>query len=437
MTPCGVCWTKWRCEALRDIWGFLIQTLTASVAAAILLLVKEMFRDKLPPRWQFSIWGLLLVFLLIPAGRTGYYALINIPLWVETCKTLLTGSYTLTQVFASIPLPPLSAPQTAADWIYLAYFAGVAALLARYLLSYFRLRRALKRGRTPQESVMAQLRSVAKQYHLPECPAVEVEGLSSAFLCGVFRPVLALPAGKVPEDKVLLHELQHLKHKDVLWGLVICLFRCIHWCNPLLWYCADRAGNDIEAACDQRVLEALEGEERRDYGRILLAMSNDRYARAPGTSSMANGGKNIRRRIEAIARFKKYPAGMGLVSVCMAILLFAHLIGVPAESIYLPQHQLPEEIEFAAAMASARTVQCTTYAGAMDTYAKAVMAESGIYRALCSPLDQHEALFDSATATTSHEKDIPWSSGLTYPVNMESGYYIYNLEALENGAYQG
>ena len=38
---------------------------------------------------------------------------------------------------------------------------------------------------------------------------------------------------------------------------------------------------------------------------------------SPGTSSMANGGRNIRRRIEAIARFKKYPAGMALASVCV------------------------------------------------------------------------------------------------------------------------
>lgn len=78
------------------------------------------------------------------------------------------------------------------------------------------------------------------------------------------------------DGKVLLHELLHLRHRDAAWGLVICLFRCLHWCNPLLWYCADRAGNDLEARCDQRVLELLEGEERRDYGRILLSMANEK-----------------------------------------------------------------------------------------------------------------------------------------------------------------
>lgn len=102
------------------------------------------------------------------------------------------------------------------------------------------------------------------------------------------------------DEKVILHELLHYRYHDVAWGMGICLVQCLHWCNPLMQYCANRAGNDLEALCDQRVLERLEGEERRDYGRILLSMADEAYARAPGTSSIANGGANIRRRIQAL-----------------------------------------------------------------------------------------------------------------------------------------
>ncbi len=34
---------------MRDIWAFLLQTLTASGVAVLLLIVKAMFRDKLSP----------------------------------------------------------------------------------------------------------------------------------------------------------------------------------------------------------------------------------------------------------------------------------------------------------------------------------------------------------------------------------------------------
>ena len=69
---------------MRDIWAFLLQTLTASGTAVLLLVVKAMFQDKLSPRWQFSIWGVLGVILLIPAGMFGRYALFNWPLLIES-----------------------------------------------------------------------------------------------------------------------------------------------------------------------------------------------------------------------------------------------------------------------------------------------------------------------------------------------------------------
>lgn len=37
-----------------DLWAFLLQTLTASGVAALLLLLKALFQDKLPPKWQFA-----------------------------------------------------------------------------------------------------------------------------------------------------------------------------------------------------------------------------------------------------------------------------------------------------------------------------------------------------------------------------------------------
>ena len=402
---------------MTDIWSFLLQTLTASGAAALLLAVKAMFRDKLPPRWQFGVWGLLGLALLLPAGLGGRYALVDWPWLVEAARTALTGECgALARVTAPVPLPSPAPPRSAADWLYWLYAAGAAGLLIRYLASYARLRAALRRGR-PADS--GPILAAAGKYGLRACPAVEVEGLPSAFVCGVFRPVLALPAGRETDEKVLLHELLHLKHHDAAWGLVVCLFRCLHWCNPLLWHCADLAGNDLEALCDQRVLERLEGEDRRDYGRILLSMADEKYARAPGTTSMANGGRQIRRRIEAIARFKRYPDGMALVSVCMALLLAAPLLaGSRAQ-------ELRQGFGAPAAMASARTTWCTTPDGALDAYAKAVLEGNALYRAMCAPLSEQNALAEQLEAG--------WDSGLRDGVSKEDGYQIYNLAPAGDG----
>lgn len=417
---------------MTDLWSFLLQTLTASGVAALLLAVKAMFRDKLSPRWQFGIWGVLALVLLLPAGWGGRYVLANWPMWVEALKSALTGQFgTLTRVIAPVPLPRLAPPRTAADWLYLLYLAGAAALLARYLISYARLRRALKRGRPGQNE---RVRAVAERYGLPACPAVEVDGLPTAFICGVFKPVLALPAGVETDEKVILHELLHLKYKDVLWGWLIALLRCLHWCNPLLWLCADRAGNDLEALCDQRVLERLEGEERRDYGRILLSMADEKYARTPGTSSAANGGKNIARRIQDIARFKRYPAGMALVSVCVALVL-----GVPLVVGAWAQADWPVVNSTDLLMAYARTTRCSTYAGAFDTYAKAVMAQRFDYRAMCAPLSEQDAL---AAEGWRWREELQGDWDWHYPdwrngIDIGRGYQLYNLAPVGEDAWEG
>lgn len=415
---------------MRDFWSFLLQTLTASGAAALLLVVKAMFRDKLSPRWQSAVWGVLGLALLVPAGLGGRYILFNWPWLVETVRSALTGEYgALARVTVPVPLPPPAAPRTAADWLYLVYAAGVLFFLGRYLVSYVRLRRALRRG-SPADS--APIRAAAGKYGLPVCPAVEVEGLPSAFICGVVRPVLALPAGEAPDEKVLLHELLHLKYHDAAWGLLICFFRCLHWCNPLLWHCADLAGNDLESLCDQRVLERLEGEDRRDYGRILLRMANERYARAPGTSSMANGGKNIRRRVEAIARFKRYPAGMALVSVCVALVMAPPLLlGSHAQAVRPGRGG--SAVGTAAAMASARTTWCTTYAGALDAYAKAVLTQDILYRAMCAPLEDQADL----AAQLRRGGEPRWDCGLAEEPYVHGGYQICDLVPAGEDVHEG
>ena len=416
---------------MRDIWSFFLQTLTASGVAVLLLVVKAMFRDKLSPRWQFSAWGILAMVLLLPAGLGGRYVLVNWPLYVETARSAFTGEFgALAKVAAPVPLPSLSPLRSVEDWLFFLYVAGAALHLLRYIISYVCLRMALHRG-TPADDM--PIRAAAERYNLPTCPAVEIEGLSSAFVCGVFRPVLALPAGVEVDEKVLLHELLHLKYHDAAWGLVIGLFRCIHWCNPLLWLCADLAGNDLETLCDQRVLERLEGEDRRDYGRILLSMADEKYARAPGTSSMANGGANIRRRIEAIARFKRYPKGMGLVSVCVILVLAAPLLaGQKAE---VMDASIPPVSKRAAVMAAARTNYCTTSAGAFDTYAKAVLRDCIPYRAMCAPLAEQSEL---AAAYRQGVWYWDWEgSSLAMYTDRSKGYYIYNLKEVEEDVWEG
>lgn len=413
-----------------DIWEFLLQTLTLSGVAVLLLVVKAVFKDKLPPKWQFAVWGILGLTALIPAGLFGRYPLFNWQVLIQLVKPLF-GEYGYTRVL--FPFPVLrSLPRSLPQWLFFLYTMGVVAHILIYSLSYLRLKLALRSGRKPDKETLSRIEAVAAAQGIRLCPVLEVEDLPCAFVCGIFRPVLVIPSDKQTDEKVILHELFHLKNRDTLWSAVICLLRCLHWCNPLLCYCADRALNDLESRCDQNVLEQLEGEQRREYGHILLSMANEKFSRTPGSTGIHNGGKKIAQRIENIARFKKYPQGMHLVSICVILVLVAGTtVGGQAAEFYETGNNV------ALSLAVARSTPCTTVAGAFDTYAKALLDRNGYYRAMCAPDEMQAQLLTQMSEKRAQGKYPLWEPELENQVNVQSGYYIYNLTQINRNTWQG
>ncbi|MCD8127885.1 MAG: M56 family metallopeptidase [Clostridiales bacterium] len=207
---------------MTSLWAFLLQTLTVSAAAVLLLALKRLFADKLSPRWQYGVWCLLALRVLLPVS-TSRDTLLTLPVWVEAVKTAaeqhLSSAYSAPYAPVSVaaPVPWLAAtPRSVTDWLFVLYTVGVILSLLWYALSYVRLRRLLRFGLPLTEEMEGQMERVCQWYGLRACPALRLEGLSSAFVCGVFRPVLVLPAEREVDDKVLLHELLHLRHRDAL-----------------------------------------------------------------------------------------------------------------------------------------------------------------------------------------------------------------------------
>ena len=70
---------------MYNFWGFLLQTLSVSIVALIILLLKRVFEDKLSPRWQYSIWVLLAIRILVPVN-VSKYIIPQLALWIEVFK---------------------------------------------------------------------------------------------------------------------------------------------------------------------------------------------------------------------------------------------------------------------------------------------------------------------------------------------------------------
>lgn len=419
---------------MTNIWGFLLQTISVSLTVLLLLFIKYLLKDKLSARFQYLVWSVLALRILIPASMTRTN-IIPFSLMLETCKSFCENSLAsvysarfepiaLSSVFPMITEKPASIT----DILFCIYAAGIALFLLYYLFSYLRLRALLFRADRVSADEQARIDAIAKNYSLKSCKAVWVSGISSAFVCGIFRPLLVLPAEKETDEKIILHELLHLKYKDALQNVLWCLLRALHWCNPIVHLAMHHIGNDMEALCDTRVLERLEGEDRREYGRILLDMANTKYARAPFTSSISNGGKQITRRIEAIVRFKKFPKGMLVAAIGITVFLcLPTLVGTKAvytEDYYPGGYASLSAWEKERTLALVRLNRCTTVAGALDTYAKGIMYENGYYIATASPASAHEEM-------SAHiEEPVKW------PKANIRAYTVANLCEIEKDRYE-
>lgn len=382
---------------MSNIYEVLLQSIHISAICVIILILKWLFADKLSPKWQYGVWFVLIISILLPY-RLSRYIIPILVLPFEIIKTRIEKGINSSFIGVYEPLNTehifpmiISKPTSITDWLFVIYVCGILAYLLWHLIAYIRLRLTLKKGALASNESLLAVRS---KYNLKACKVVEVDGLESAFICGILNPILVIPKGQEIDEKIILHELLHLKYKDPMQNVFWCILRSLHWINPFMHYVFNRIANDMESLCDQRVLELLEGEERREYGNILLKMANNKYSRMAGTSSISNGGKNISRRIESIVRFKLFPKGMAIVSICSIIVLTCTILVMPTIT-YSQSEYAPPSDGHEKALAVTRLNRCTTVAGALDTYGKGIISKNILYIATASPIDR-QAEFEKA-----------------------------------------
>ncbi len=93
------------------------------------------------------------------------------------------------------------------------------------------------------------------------------------FACGLLRPTIVLPAESYRwtldrRRAVLLHELAHVRRRDLV-GHTVGRFACaLYWFHPLVWTAAKRLRSESERACDDLALNC--GARASDYAEHLL-----------------------------------------------------------------------------------------------------------------------------------------------------------------------
>ena len=174
----------------------------------------------------------------------------------------------------------------------LVWLAGGLFVLLRTAWGLLRLA-GIRRRASPVDRSRDLPAAVLEAVGTGDLPEIRVSPeVSLPVVQGLFRPTLLLPQEALDEwpaertSAVVLHEVGHVRRRDVASHLLTRLACALYWFNPVVWWAAREARREQERACDDVVLRA--GHRPSSYARHLLAIARDGVGSAvPAGLSMA------------------------------------------------------------------------------------------------------------------------------------------------------
>lgn len=338
----------------------LSMSVAGSVLAAGVLLADKIGRKKTTRRWQYYIWLVVIVRLLIPFGpemtvvsRTfdaipGQYGVVS-------AKAPQTDENASVQT-ASLPAAayPLAASQSPAqqggekaaadkteeeenpfkwlEYIWIVWVIGAVALFIRKITVYQSFQRYVRAGTEPCDDIelLDSLALAGEKCGVRRPVELGVNPLvSSPLLTGLIRPCIVIPSEDISHEDfryVAMHELTHLKRLDIIYKWAVQTAVCVHWFNPLVHWIAKRISRLCEFACDEAVVAKTGPDGAVPYGRTLLnAMAQSGPYNEPlGSVSLSENKKILKERLQAMKTYGRKISGSALVAaVLTGCLIFA------------------------------------------------------------------------------------------------------------------
>lgn len=330
---------------------FAICNVFISGIIGMLLIIKRLLKHNLSNRMQYNLWFLLLGLLAVPFLPIRPLGVMKILSWISglrnspassveiategTKNTNLNGNTDWMNDFALSVNS--KAPSTAGYLLLGIWIVGILAMLVLVCKSVLRLC-TLEKSALPVQST-----EVRKLYHrcLKEMgirrniPLYSTAFLKSPIFAGLLKPRIYLPIHLISDYKesdmryMLLHELQHYKHKDAIASFLMNLTSVIYWFNPFVWYALKEMRNDKEVACDTSVLNMLDEDTYEDYGNTLINFAEKvSLTPFPFASSLGGNMKQMKRRIVNIASYKKPTFAKKIKSMVAFVLTAMLLMGL-------------------------------------------------------------------------------------------------------------
>ncbi|WP_342720049.1 M56 family metallopeptidase (plasmid) [Bacillus paramycoides] len=337
---------------LPAFFDWMIETsIMASILVGLILCIKVLFRNKLTPRWQYMLWIILIIRLVLPWSPGSSYSIYSVLTYknddafissrnpvanfltqerIQELKDIDdTKVLTKEDTYTSSSTKTVQANKTQTGMnekqddkpipfyticIYI-WLTGVILLSVATFIMNRRLLLYIKKQPVITDEKIVQIfekckQSMSIQRNIPLFVSGKV---SSPTVFGFIRPKLLLSTVhmKILDEQQLRyifhHELAHIKRRDVgvnwlMHGLLI-----LNWFNPILWYAYSCMREDQELACDALTLTCIDSEEQIAYGHTIISLLEhySSYYQVPSIANFSKNKRALKRRILVIKKFQK------------------------------------------------------------------------------------------------------------------------------------
>lgn len=357
-------------------------SLLSSAAMLLVLAVRGIIGARLRTRWTLLLWTFVLVRLLLPVTMNSPVHFVNVWETVPHSAAVFepynegaaVSSAAPDTAFAADAYAPdaegeteatVQVQQPAAEaavqvqsvWAkirvwgicFAVWLTGAAFFFAYHLYRLAAFRRKTAGGREITDPHIRRLLEqnseklgIKRRIKIVECEMVSVPGVM-----GVFRSVVLLPKGLADAadaqklEMVFLHELCHVKRRDLIKRYVWLIARTLHWFNPLVWIAYRAYMDDVETACDEMAMRQLSQEGVCTYSQALVEVvkSINRKAVEPVSISLCKNKSKLGKRVENMMKPKRKTMGATIA----AVLLICVMAFACFTSACSPMHEVQEE----------------------------------------------------------------------------------------------
>ncbi|SHH51904.1 M56 family metallopeptidase [Clostridium grantii] len=331
-----------------------------SILAVIIIIVKGFFRNRLNANWHYYIWILVIIKLSIPYAPESSVSIYN--LFPSVTERMAINENSVNNIDTNIS----SLAQSDSKSIYkdngidinnnaenkpynseivtaliknineihyeiisIIWLIGTSVVfLYMVIVNLIFILKLNKSLRCKENDTLRIFYKCKSEMNVNiDIPVIYEESLKTPSLFGFMRPKLLMSSDIInslaEQEKryVFLHELAHLKRKDILVNWIMILIQAVHWFNPIIWYAFYKIHEDCEVACDAYVLSRLEPEEHKSYGITIIRLM-DTISRPYWNSvstGMANNRLNVKKRIKKITTYRKKSWKWSVIATILVI----------------------------------------------------------------------------------------------------------------------